>query len=230
MLPSRPIIEATSILQDTEDWGSQAITPLTVHQLLLPSRPTDNCGNFHRPLQDPEDWGSQKLQGGSSDSEDAAGGGLAFRAPLDALPGITEEAPFELRALEVTRAGPPGSPAVRLFCGCFKLQVEASDVRGCCHLDRSGVLKAWRIAWQHVPARSQFQQHSRHAVPGGRRHVRMRWSQVVLDFVTMFLEYLVTELERVAHPVLDAIVQKVWLPPEQRVDTVPADSLVAVPA
>jgi hypothetical protein len=33
--------------------------------------------------------------------------------------------------------------------------------------------------------------------------------QVVLDFVTMFLEYLVTELERVAHPVLDAIVQKV---------------------
>lgn len=35
--------------------------------------------------------------------------------------------------------------------------------------------------------------------------------QVVLDFVTMFLEYLVTELELVAHPVLDAIVQKVHL-------------------
>lgn len=33
--------------------------------------------------------------------------------------------------------------------------------------------------------------------------------QVVLDFVTMFLEYLVTDLERAAHPVLDAIVQKV---------------------
>ena len=48
-------------------------------------------------------------------------------------------------------------------------------------------------------------------MPGGRRHVRMRWLQVVLDFVTMFLEYLVTELERVAHPVLDAIVQKVWV-------------------
>jgi hypothetical protein len=47
---------------------------------------------------------------------------------------------------------------------------------------------------------------------GGRRQVRMRWSQVVLDFVTMFLEYLVTELERVAHPVLDAIVQKVRAP------------------
>ena len=60
-------------------------------------------------------------------------------------------------------------------------------------------------------------------MPGGRRHVRLRRSQVVLDFVTMFLEYLVTELERVAHPVLDAIVQKVWLAPEQRVDTVPAD-------
>lgn len=58
-----------------------------------------------RPSQDPEDWGSHKLQGGSSNSEDAGaggGGGFAFRAPLDALPGITEEAPFELRALEVT--------------------------------------------------------------------------------------------------------------------------------
>lgn len=49
--------------------------------------------------QDPEDWGNQKLHGGSSDSEDANGG--VFRAPLAALPGITEEAPFELRALEV---------------------------------------------------------------------------------------------------------------------------------
>jgi hypothetical protein len=53
----------------------------------------------HYSTQDPEDWGNQKLHGGSSDSEDA--GGFSFRAPLDALPGITEEAPFELRALEV---------------------------------------------------------------------------------------------------------------------------------
>lgn len=46
-------------------------------------------------------------------------------------------------------------------------------------------------------------------MPGVGRPIQMHWSQVVLDFVTMFLEYLVTELERVAHPVLDAIVQKV---------------------
>ena len=33
--------------------------------------------------------------------------------------------------------------------------------------------------------------------------------QVVLDFVTLFLEFLVTDLERTAHPVLDSLVQKV---------------------
>ena len=48
------------------------------------------------------------------------------------------------------------------------------------------------------------------AISTERHHTRVRQMQVVLDFVTMFLEYLVTELERVAHPVLDAIVQKVW--------------------
>lgn len=56
--------------------------------------------------QDPEDWGSQPLRGGSSDSEDlkggtGKGGGGDFRPLLAALPGITEEAPFELRVLEV---------------------------------------------------------------------------------------------------------------------------------
>jgi len=37
----------------------------------------------------------------------------------------------------------------------------------------------------------------------------LRALEVVLDFITLFLEFLVIDLEKMAHPVLDAIVQKV---------------------
>lgn len=37
----------------------------------------------------------------------------------------------------------------------------------------------------------------------------LRALEVVLDFITLFLEFLVTELEKAVHPVLDAIVSKV---------------------
>lgn len=36
----------------------------------------------------------------------------------------------------------------------------------------------------------------------------LRALEVVLDFITLFLQFLVTGLEKLAHPILDAIVQK----------------------
>lgn len=57
-------------------------------------------------MQDPEDWGTKHTEGGDDGEGDPRGGGGGkgdgdFRSLLSSLPGITEEAPFELRALEV---------------------------------------------------------------------------------------------------------------------------------
>jgi len=73
-------------------------------------------------VQDPEDWGTQHTQGGGDGDSDPRGGGGGkgdgdFRSLLSSLPGITEEAPFELRALEVGSMACTEQPCMAAVAG-----------------------------------------------------------------------------------------------------------------